>query len=245
MVKAIVRNHTISRVWMIVAAAILMIAAALASRPAAAVDFAVDAHAGTMGTGIGGAFGLTDHLNLRFGLNSYDLDVDIEDEEGLDYDAGMDLDNQYVFLDIHPFEGNFRLTAGMFINNNEISASAIVDDAFTQIGNDTALQGTRVDTSVTFDNNSGYVGIGWGNSFNGGMFDFGVDLGIVMQGSPKIGLDVTLPPSAATSVDNCAAGDTSCIGNDDIEQERLDAENEAKDFDSYPLINFSFSIRFL
>lgn len=217
------------REW--VAALVLM----TVSMGAQAIDIGVDAHAGTMGPGVGLTLGLSDHLNLRVGVNAMDYDIDVDDDEGLDYDASLDLSNQYAVIDWFPTRlMNFRLTAGFYLNDNEISASAtVLNDNDAQIGPTDALAGTIVRSGMTFDDTAGYVGIGWGNDVSDGFFHFGFDIGVVLQGEPKVSLDVFLPP-----------GDTSGIDEADIAAELQDLEDEVSDFDAFPLVQFNFGFSF-
>lgn len=199
-----------------------------------ALDFAVGAHGGTMGPGVEATLGLNSHLNLRVGANSGEYEImEVEDEEGLEYDdPTVDFDNQFVMLDFYPFSGgNLHLTAGYFMNNNSITTSARVDDAGTQIGGQTADINTQVNALISFEDGA-YAGIGLGNATKGGMIHFGLDIGVVMQGSPQVDLEVIDPPAGFN------------ISEEDIEAEERDFEEENKDFDMWPVINLSLSIQF-
>lgn len=200
---------------------------------AAALDFAVGAHGGTMGTGIEATFGLNSHLNLRAGINSGEYEImEVEDDGGLEYDdPKVDFDNQYLMLDIYPFSGgNMHLTAGYFINKNSITAGAVVTDSNQNVGNNPAPVGTRVNSLIKFED-GGYVGIGFGNAASGGLIHFGLDIGVVMQGSPQVGIQV-LDPTGVERTDP------------DVEAERQDLENEVKDADMWPVVNLSLSFQF-
>ena len=206
---------------------------------AAQADLAVEAHGGLMGIGAGIALELTPHINLRAGINSYDLDVDVDDDEGLDYDASFDLDNQYLMLDFYPSSGGgFHLTAGYYLNNNEIGASAtVLNDNDAQIGLRDALAGTVVRSAMTFDD-SLYAGLGWGNSVADGLVHFGFEFGLVFQGSPQIAVNVTCTPN----LPNCLTD--AGITQDDINVEIQDLEDEVSDFDTWPMFQFTVGINF-
>lgn len=202
---------------------------------ASALDFAVGAHGGTMGTGVEATLGLNSHLNLRAGLNSGEYEImEIEDEEGLEYDdPTVDFDNQYLMLDFYPFSGgNLHLSAGYFMNNNSIATSARVDDSGQFVGGQEADINTQVNALISFKDGA-YAGIGFGNATRGGLIHFGLDIGVVMQGSPQVEIEVLDPPAGFS------------ISEDDIEAEERDFEEENKDFDMWPVINLSLSIQFL
>jgi hypothetical protein len=203
---------------------------------AVALDLAVGAHGGTMGTCVEVGLGFTDFLSLRAGTNSgeYEIELDIEDPEGLDYEnPNFDFDNQYLMLDVYPFAGKFHVTAGYFKNNNTILTSARVDDSEITIGGQQPDIDTAVSASISFDVGA-YAGFGWGNTASGGMFNFGLDIGVVMQGAPQVDIDITEDPPAGFT-----------ITEDDIAAEEDQFEEENKDFDMWPVINLSFSIQFL
>lgn len=205
------------------------------SSSAAALDFAVGAHGGTMGTGVEATLGLNSHLNLRLGANSGEYKVmEIEDEDGLEYeDPEVDFDNQYLMLDFYPSSGgNFHLSAGYFQNENSIVTSARVDETGQFIGGEEADINTQVNALISFED-GGYAGIGFGNAVKGGLIHFGLDLGVVMQGSPQVDIEVIDPPFGVA------------ISEEDIEAEEQDFEEENKDFDMWPVISLSLSIQFL
>jgi hypothetical protein len=209
-------------------------AALTATRPAAALDLAVDAHGGTLGTGIGASLQLTGNLNVRAGINSGDVEIiDIEDDEGLNYEnPAIKFDNQYAFLDLYPSSrGNFRVTVGLVSNNNEINAGAVVDSSGQNVGNTEAPVGTSVHGRVSFEGTAPYVGFGWGGAFgrNKGFY-LGIDLGVMSQGDPQVDLVV---------IDN-----TNTISQQDVEQERQDLEDELDGIDLWPVINVSLGFRF-
>jgi hypothetical protein len=200
---------------------------------ASALDLAFGGHGGTMGTGVEGTLGLNSHMNLRLGVNSGEYEImKIEDKEGLKYDnPSIDFDNQYLMLDFYPFShGKLHLTAGYFKNSNQITASARVDDNNTEFGGKTADINTQVNALVTFKDGA-YAGIGFGNAADGGFIHFGLDIGVVMQGSPQANLEVIDPPSGVD------------ISQDDIDAEEQNFEEENKDFDMWPVINLSLSVQ--
>ncbi|MBN1377765.1 MAG: hypothetical protein JXA04_00865 [Gammaproteobacteria bacterium] len=217
----------------------------LMSTPAEALDFGVDAHAGSMGLGVGAAMQLTRNINMRVGLNQWKYDVDIDDEDGLEYNAELDLDNQYAMIDFFPSRnGGFHVTAGMYFNDNNVTGTArVINSGESQIGNSDALAGTVATGKMTFDGEAGYLGVGWGNTFSRGLFHFGFDLGVVYQGSPKADLIVALPAGLA---EICAVTPSTngCISDEDITLEEQQLEDEVSDYDLHPLLQATFGFSF-
>ncbi|GIX21936.1 MAG: hypothetical protein KatS3mg121_0719 [Gammaproteobacteria bacterium] len=212
-----------------------------AGAPAMAAGVAAQIQIGTLGPGAELAFALPGPFAARLGLNRFTYSgFDLDDAEGLDYDAELELRNEHLFLDWQVF-GHFRLSGGYLRNGMRLSASAQVrSDGEARVGARAALAGTRVEATVDFDESAGYVGLGFGNTFGGGRFVYAVDLGVVQQGSPRVALDVTLPPQ----LDGCVPSDEGCIGPEDIERERQDVEAEIRDLDVWPVVSVGFGLRF-
>jgi hypothetical protein len=198
----------------------------------AGADVAIFAQGGSLGTGVGLGFDLNQHMNVRLGVNSseYEGIVDIDDEDGLTYqDPEIEFDNKYLFLDFYPFrQGNLHLTLGYVQNDNSITLAAQADEnAF--IGDQAVPAGTGVAGKVVFDDGA-YAGIGWGNAFGrNSVFEFGLDVGVLMQGSPQVDLTVT--------------GDFD-VPEEEVAREEQEAEDEVKDNDMWPVVSVSFAIRF-
>ncbi|HEX5055113.1 MAG TPA: hypothetical protein VFX02_01305 [Gammaproteobacteria bacterium] len=197
---------------------------------ACALDLAVGAHGGTMGNGFEAALGLNSFVGLRAGVNSsdYEYDIDIEDEEGLEYqNPKFDFDNQYLMLDIFPLAGKFHLTAGYFKNNNSITTSGRVNNSEITIGGQHPAIDTEVTAMISFED-GGYAGFGFGSATDDGLINFALDIGVVMQGSPQVDIDVS----------------DDSINEADINQEEAELEEENKDLEMWPLVNLSLSIHF-
>ncbi len=223
-----------------------LIVSALMPVSVSALDFGVDAHAGTMGLGVGAALQLTRNVNLRVGLNDWDDNFDIDDQDGLDYDGEYSLDNQYVMLDLYPSRnGSFHFSVGAYLNDNEITGIAtVLSDGTSEIGDSDVLAGTVATGKIGFQSEAGYVGIGWGNTFSKGLIHFSFDLGAVLQGSPNADLNVTQTPELAA---RCAL-DPSLVGcvisEADILLEEQQLEDELSDYEVHPLVQLSVGFSF-
>ncbi len=210
-------------------ALVLALAAAgvgLSPAAACASDTALALKAGTLGVGLELTHGLMPRASLRLGVNGYNYDFSAT-ESGIDYDFELKLRTAALLLDWHPLGGSFRVTAGGFYNKNELTAHA---SGTLAIGSNTYTNATA-DATVSFEKGAPYLGIGWGNAVaQGKRFDFGVDLGVLFQGSP----DVALKAAAAGTPVNQA----------DVDQEEAELERELADFDKYYVMAFSVSYRF-
>jgi hypothetical protein len=219
----------IVRCGSIVAAAATL--ALVAAPRAQAADVGVDFHAGTLGAGLGLAFGLSDRWNGRVGFNRFTVEEDFT-EDGIDYSTDLELATTYALADFHPFGGGFRISGGFMINDNELSGDADVD-AGDQVGDVTVPpgQGGRLGASITFDSPAPYVGIGYGNHVDGwGPISFTVDLGILAQGSPSVDLDKEEGLQA--------------IPDSEVDEEENQLEDDLSGFDVYPVLSVGLIYRF-
>ncbi len=204
------------------------------SQANALLDIGVTAKGGT--TGIGGdiTFPIISNLvNIRSGYNWLEFRASMK-QGGIRYKGDVSLKNAPIFIDFHPFHGNFRFTGGVYYNDNSFDLSSIVG-AGTVVGN-TPLGGTttlnaNVDWSSDF---APYFGIGWGNAADDNTFDlpvalgFSLDIGAFYQGNP----DVTVTDSAGVVLPA------------DLNAERAQIEQDLKDFKFFPVFTLGIHLRF-
>ena len=62
-------------------------------------------------------------LNGRVGFNAFNYDYDTT-EAGIKYDLDFDLLSFSALLDWHPYDGRFRVSGGIVINQNEVDMVA-------------------------------------------------------------------------------------------------------------------------
>ena len=195
--------------------------------PAGATGVAVTAKLGSLGLGVEGTFGLTEHFNARLGLNrfSYDRSETVSDVQ---YDLDLELQSVSVLADWHPFSSKFRFTAGLMSNGNELTGSSVAQSV--------DINGTNyavgLDAKLDFDSTAPYFGIGWGNAVAADKgWGFNVDLGIMLQGSAN----VTLTPTGPNA---------SLVPSDDLAAEERDFEDDIRDYKYYPVFSFGASYKF-
>ncbi|MBI3899701.1 MAG: hypothetical protein HY308_15605 [Gammaproteobacteria bacterium] len=199
----------------------------------AAGEFGLGVKAGTLGFGLEGIYSLSEQFNLRGGFNKYSHDGD-EDASGIRYDGELDLQTAGLMLDWHPFSGTFRISIGIFNNQNEVTLTATPTSDQTIGGSTfTASEIGTLSGKVEFKKTAPYLGIGWGNAVGkGNRFSFNFELGALFQGSA----DVTL------SSDGTLADDSTYQAA--LRTEEQEAEDDLDDFKIYPVIAFGMSYRF-
>lgn len=200
----------------------------LADVPAArSAETALGLKAGTLGAGVELTAGLHRRVNIRIGWNRFSFSRGI-DVNQIAYDGDADLDTLGALVDVHPFAGRFRVSAGLYRNDNGVALTASPGAPVT-IGNVTyppaaigALRG-----EVRFRSTSPYLGIGWGDAARGGRISFGVDIGLLMQGSPRVGL----------------TADSPLVDPADLEAERQAIEQDLESFDIWPVLSVGVAFR--
>ncbi len=210
------------------AVACLFLCSILLAAPAAAAEFGVGVKVGTYGWGAEFGVGFTDWFTLRASASTGDISGNYE-EDGVDYDATLDVGGYGLLADFFPMKGTFRLTAGLLSNRNEVELKA-VPTVPIDIGGNTyppAVVGT-LSGDIGFDNSVPYFGIGWGNVARGRRVGFLVDLGFIHQGGGKVSLSTS----------------TGLVPQSDLDAEAAAIEDDIEDFDFWPILSFGLAIRF-
>jgi hypothetical protein len=187
---------------------------------------------GTLGPGADLTVGLLSTVNLRLNVNGFSYKMKIEDEEdSAELTPEFNWFTAGGILDWHPGGGIFRISAGMFLNNNELTISANLNEP-VEIG-DHEYRLSDVHGKISFDNFAPYFGIGLGNAVSGGRWHVAFDLGVLLQGSPRVELSATAAnPLVQPLLDV------------DVEKQRKDFEDDLKAFDIYPVLALGISYTF-
>lgn len=188
----------------------------------------------------GGTLGISPELGYRFGRHTglrvnggffdYDRSEEIDD---IDYDGTLKLNSVGVMADFYPFGGRFRISAGARSNSNRIDLMATPTTA-VEIGDQTYTpeQVGRLTGGVRFKDFTPAATLGWGGKLGKG-FTMGLELGVLLQGSPKLSLSAS---------DGLLSDNQDFL--DELEQERAQAEEDAEDFKLWPVIQLHFAWRF-
>lgn len=142
--------------------------------------------------GIGGGVGLhlNDYFTIRGEIANYTYD-DTVNESGVDWNGDLELATKGVYLDIKPFAGSFRITAGFNASSHTLAQVTAVPAPGSTIElngtNYTVQGGESVSGSIAYDSRP-YVGIGWGLARDG--FTVGLDVGVEI-GRPTVNLSAT------------------------------------------------------
>jgi hypothetical protein len=214
------------------------IALAAAVSSGARADVGVYVKGGTLGVGGGVGVGLTDTLRLRAGYTALKISKDVSQTD-IEYDGDLKLGGGEAMLDWHPFHGTFRVTAGLTLNRNEITADAEPTNGTYELNGNTYLASEigSLDGKVDFKSTAPYLGIGWGDVIDkDGKFSFIADIGVLFQGSPDASLDLNCGP--AVPAIECARI------RDDVDEEERELQDDADDYKFWPVVSLGVAYRF-
>jgi hypothetical protein len=165
---------------------------------------------GTLGLGLEGVKSVNSKLDLRLGLNKFNYDAN-KTLDGTEYKAKLDMQTVSALADWHPAGSGFLLSGGAMLNNNKLDASATVSTTKpvtigdntkpVTIGDKTISSGV-VNTSVSFDDVSPYLGIGYRKPAHAKKgWSFAADAGVLFQGNPKVSLTESTNTVSQTDID--------------------------------------------
>jgi len=153
-----------------------------------------DVHAGTLGGGLGLTFGvIPNRVDLRAGFNLFNYNRSFASGT-LNYDGHVKFQNAGALADWYPFDGTFRLSTGVYYNNNKFDLTATPSSSGTYTVNGTTYNAAQVGTltgNVRFKKTAPYIGFGFGNPMRGGRLTLMFDFGAIYQGSGQVTLHAT------------------------------------------------------
>lgn len=208
------------------------ILATLSLPAAAAQEVGVDIGIGTTGISGNVQYKAFDMLVLRGGYNYLEHEMDDEEFDDITYETEVDFSTFGAFVDLHPFQNGFLLSGGVYQGDKDVSLVAtpttsveIGDLTFTpdQVG---SLVG-----SLALESTAPYVGLGWDSTlYSNSVIQFHIRAGVMQSGTPEVDL---------FSVGGTLSDDT--LFQDELAKEIQEIEDDAEDFEYYPVINLGLS----
>ncbi len=208
--------------------------------PAAAWAWPVNVSVGasTLGLGVQVATAIIPGtLDAAVGLNRYDnsrAGTYTSNGDNIPYTGSLRMETIPVLLDYYPFHGAFRVTGGMMINENDMSAVASGGSGTYTINGDTytAQQVGTFTGKIGWRRVAPYLGIGWGSkAARQSGFSMGFDLGVLVTGSPEITLHASNPGNNAQLASDVAAA-------------QAKANNRASSYRFWPVIGLRVGYAF-
>lgn len=189
------------------------------------------AKAGTLGIGLEATWRPLPWFDIRAGANRYDYH-DTGSQAGINYAAKLSLDTYYATLNFRFPLSPMRITAGAFVNNNELIMTSQDAPSFDIGGITYTSADVGTLSSVTsFDSSAPYVGVGFDfDLFN--KVGLNMDFGVLWQGTPAVTL----------VSDGLLANDPVFLAA--LETERQELEAEVDDFKAWPVVSIGFNFSF-
>ena len=212
------------RVWLLTTAITVIL-----SVTATGTDFGASFKLGTTGIGSDVTMSYKENLNLRAGLSGFSRTFESDED---DITGKVNLLTVPVLADWHPKGGNFRVSGGIFLNNNKLSLSAGAGE--TVEINDIEYQVDDFSADLTFNRISPYLGIGFSNvAIEGRRLVFAFDLGVMFHGTPKLSARATASdPALQPELDR------------NLEIELEERREDVEPFKFYPVLTFGAMYRF-
>lgn len=217
-------------------AAGMALMAAIALLPAAQAQ-SLTARAGSNGLGAEIGVGLGSMFGVRANLLGGSLSRD-ETRSSVRYEGTLKLSNGSLLMDVHPFAGSFRLSAGAVFNSNRLDANGRADGGTIDI-NGVSYPADAVGTlqaGVRWDRTNPYLGLGWGASPQASPgFFFSADLGAFYM-RPTATLTGTCGPALPTAA--CTQLQS------DIRAEEQQFRDDVNKYKLYPVLSIGVGYRF-
>lgn len=199
--------------------------------------YALGLNAGT--TGIGGEIttNISKKIAVRLGVNTFsynDSGIYDEDEPSVSYSGGLSQNNISLLADFYPKNRGFRLSAGVYYQNFDITASAVPNESFTfNEGADNEKTFApdrmgRLDVAIEYPRRlMPYAGLGFGNPIgNGSALKLNVSLGVLYSGAPELTMvgDGLISPTT---------------------DQAINFQNGLNEFEWFPVFNLGLSYRII
>lgn len=216
--------------------------ALFASTVGAQASVQLGVRASVLGYGPEVTVGVNRKIAVRVAYQTLDITRDYTDDKAI-YQLKPSFKGVQAFVDVHPYNGKFRLTGGLVSHTAELNLTGVakssgtfsfngVDYTTTQVGN--------VIGKIALPKQSPYAGFGWGPSLGGkGRVGVAFDLGVLKQGTSETTLRVTGP----LATDATVAGTTFRAN---VEAERLKLAKDVGDqtlLKWFPVVSLTLRIR--
>lgn len=195
--------------------------------------------AGTLGFGVNISKPINNFTSVRFNMNKFNLNVtdDSRFSSVLKSNKKYNFNTKGLLLDFHLLQ--LRFTGGLYLNKNTITyrSKPKGKQAIVFNGKRYGIEKiVKVDSTISFNTISPYVGLGWGNNGNKDGWNLSLDIGLMYHGKPKIDIAVKTKkglPSVITDAINSS-----------LEVEKRKQEKKLSDFPFYPVIMIGMSYSF-
>lgn len=204
-------------------------------------NHAVGVTLGSSGIGFEVTKPFTDKVRgrLKFGFLDYDYEAK---EDDIEYDLNLKNNTAGLLLDWHPFAGRFHLSMGVMNTAMEIGLKSQTQGSY-DIGGKKYSGDIKLSGNIEFSPVSPYLGLGWNTKVANTGLNFTAEVGVLMMGSPKVSINASgsAEEQGGIKIDNVERNPEF---QQRLEQERLDLEDDLKDFKIFPSLNIGLAYQF-
>jgi hypothetical protein len=158
--------------------------------------------AGLSGLGADLGVGINDYLGVRATIAGLSISRTGNFGTSVNWDARLKLFQAGALLDLYPFAGAFRLSAGALKDGNQFTLDGRPSGGSYTFNGTTypAADVANASASVSWSKAVPYLGLGWGNLAGAAGWRLTTDLGVLITGKPATSLTATCNPSAGAGV---------------------------------------------
>lgn len=183
---------------------------------------------GTLGIGPELGYRMSETLGIRGNATFLSVSHGF-DSDDIDYKGKVKLKSVGMMVDLYPFGGGFRVSAGARINGNNGSVKASpADDVEINGKSYTPAQVGTISGKADTKNFAPALTLGYGGGLSSG-FTFGIEAGALFQGRVRL--------------DNFTASGGG-VAAADLEAERLSLQKDVDDYKVYPILQLVLGYRF-
>jgi hypothetical protein len=200
-------------------------------------DYSVGFKIGTMGLGLELNKPLKESLDLRFGLNYIEGQVNNFKMGSIEYDVDVSATSIHAVLDWYPRQNKkFYVSGGFLRGNDHINPEPTPDFVFRGIKIGQALDHFEVNLKVDYADVAPYIGVGYSNKAekDKGWY-YSAELGFAYLGMPKIGFNI---------IDKTTGKTPTLIPQEELDKELVRIKNKVDNYKVWPVMSFSWIYRF-
>jgi len=156
---------------------------------------------GLSGIGADVAVNINDYVGIRGTIAGFNISHTGDYGTSVSWDATLKLFQAGALVDLYPFAGGFRLSAGVVQDGNKFTMSGKPASGNYTFNGNTYAAADLGSASATVDWSKAvpYVGLGWGNLGGSPGLHFTGDLGMLITGSPNATINATCSAAGQTA----------------------------------------------
>lgn len=215
----------------------LLLLVALVPKSVLASSWFVAPQIGTQGLSAQVGYRSDHDFSVRAAWNQFGFDKSFT-VDNVKYDSDIRLKSLGLLFDYYPLDNGFHMTAGLYRNDNRISASGVIDQMFShRVGNHVIqVDGKQLGKSsakVEYAPVAPYLGIGYHNVVKEG-FSFAADIGVLYQGNARVSVE---PPEGVRNLNIQQVKDRT-------QQQKHEIEKMANKVRWYPVVSLGVAYTF-